>query len=150
MYLIRDWLAVGSLRETRDARHLEHNDVGAMLQLADAAPHATIPSLFLPVEDGKPLSETTLKQGVGFVLEQRAQGRMTLVACGIGISRSVTFAVAALREAENLSLRDAFQAVRLSHPEARPHPALWWSLCSHSGEEVPYGWVLRGPFSTEI
>ncbi len=59
------------------------------------------------------------------------------MACGAGISRSATFAVAVLKETEGLSLLEAVQTVKKYHPESLPHPALWESLCAYYGEEVP-------------
>ena len=76
--------------------------------------------------------------GVEFVRLEKALGRNVLIACGMGISRSATFAIAALMEEEGLGLLDAFGEVRARHPEALPHPALWQSLCDHYGEDVPY------------
>jgi len=142
MYRIRPWLSVGALRETQDLVTLNAQGVTAMLQLADSVEQPGITSLYLPTEDGEPLSAKKLSQGVGFVLQQRARDRSVLVACGLAISRSVTFAIAALKEAEQVSLLDALRAVRSRHPEARPHPILWRSLCDYYGEPVPYRDVI--------
>jgi predicted protein tyrosine phosphatase len=61
-----------------------------------------------------------------------------LIACGAGISRSVAFAVAVLKEEEDLSLREALRQVRAKHPGAMPHPALLKSLSEYYGEDVPH------------
>lgn len=143
MHTVRPWLAIGSLRESRDRALLDACGVGAMLQLADHAPQPGIETLFLPIDDGVPLSDALLDRGVAFVRAQKALGRTALVACGLGISRSATVAIAALKEDESLSLFDALAAVRAAHPEARPHPALWQSLCRRYTEDVPYVEVIR-------
>ena len=77
------------------------------------------------------------------MLAQRAAGQVVLVACGAGISRSTTFAIAALKEAEQLTLRDAAQIVRRAHPGGMPHLALWESLCTTYDEQIDYLDLLR-------
>ena len=138
MNQIRPWLYIGRYRETTNSALLHAYGIGAMLQLAEAVKHPNIETLYLPVEDGEPLPVPLLAQGVGFVREQKALGRNVLIACGAGISRSVTFAIAALHEEEGLSLPDAFRLIRAHHPEAMPHYALWDSLCAYYGEPMKY------------
>jgi protein-tyrosine phosphatase len=62
---------------------------------------------------------------VDYVLAQRAAGKAVLVACGAGISRSTSFAIAALKEAEGLTLLGAAREVRRLHPAGLPHMALY-------------------------
>jgi protein-tyrosine phosphatase len=143
MDAIRPWLYVGKYRETLDANLLSARQIGAMLQLAEAVNHPNITSLYLPVEDGVPLPSGLLRQGVGFVLSERDCGQTILVACEAGISRSVAFAIAALKEAEGLSLLEAAQIVKKKHPESLPHPALWESLCVYYDEEVSIHEILK-------
>ena len=130
MNAIRDWLYVGKYRETLDSTLLAAQKIGAMLQLAEAVKQPEVESLYLPVEDGVPLANHHLRQGVDFTLNQKRLGRKVLVACGAGMSRSVAFAVAALKEDEGLPLLDALQAVKSRHPDTMIHPALWESLCA--------------------
>ena len=66
-----------------------------------------------------------------------------LVACGAGISRSSTYAIASLKEIEDLGLLQAFHEVRALHTEALPHPELWKSLCAYYEEDVPFLTLLR-------
>ena len=122
----------------RDTRHRPActNQIGAVLQLAEAVPYAGITSLYLPVEEGVSLPAHLLQQGVDFCLSEKRQGRKVLIACGAGMSRSAAFAVAALKEAEGLGLLDAVRAVGRHHPESLLHPALWESLCGYYGQEV--------------
>jgi protein-tyrosine phosphatase len=138
MYPIRPWLFVGKYRETLDRRLLTINRIGAMLQLAEPVEQPGVVSLYLPVDDGVPLPEGLLRQGVDFVREERRRGQRVLIACGAGISRSVTFAVATLKEEEGLTLLDALRTVRQRHPDGMPHPALWRSLCSYYQEDAPF------------
>jgi len=138
MYSIRPWLYVGKYRETKDADLLRQHQIGAMLQLAEGVELPGITLLFIFVEDGVPLPIDALRKGVEFVRSEKAQGHNVLIACGAGISRSVAFAVAVLKEEEDLSLREALGQVRAKHPEAMPHPALLKSLSEYYGEDVPH------------
>jgi protein-tyrosine phosphatase len=143
MYPIRPWLCIGKFSDTQDDVLLRRREIGAMLQLADSVKHSGIPSLYVPVEDGAPLPHDLLRMGVEFVRLEKALGRNVLVACGAGISRSATFAIAALKEEEGLSLLDAFREVCAKHPDAMPHPALWQSLCEYYEEAVSYAKLLE-------
>ncbi len=143
MYPIRPWLYVGKFSDTQDDVMLRRREIGAMLQLADSVKQPGIPSLYLPVEDGEPLPRDLLRLGVEFVRLEKALGRSVLIACGAGISRSTTFAIAVLKEEEELGLLEAFRQVRALHPEAMPHPALWQSLREYYGEDAPYVGLLQ-------
>lgn len=134
---IRDWLYIGSLRDTQSHATLSANGIGAMLQLAVAVPQTDITRHYLPIEDGRPLSPGLLHTGLDFVATERQNGNRVLIACAAGISRSATFTIAALKESEPISLREALRTVVMSHPETFPHPALWKSLCDFYGEPVP-------------
>lgn len=138
MYSIRPWLHVGKFSETQDDVMLRRREIGAMLQLADSVKQEGIPSLYVPVEDGEPLPADALRMGVEFVRLEKALGRNVLIACGMGISRSTTFAIAVLIEEEGLSLSEAFREVRARYPAAMPHPVLWRSLCAYYGQTEPY------------
>jgi protein-tyrosine phosphatase len=142
MNQIRPWLYIGKYRDTTDLLLLEAHQIGAMLQLAELVEHPGITSLYLPVDDGVPLPYPMLKKGVDFVKTQKDQGRKVLVSCGAGISRSATFAIAALKEIEGLNLSDAFREINLHHRETLPHPALWKSLCDYFREEISYSKML--------
>lgn len=148
MDAVRPWLYIGKLTETRDAETLRHYGVGAMLQLAEEERQPGVDSLYLDVEDGEPIPPEVLGRGVAFLRAQKAAGRVALVACGSGVSRSAAFAIAALKEDEGLSLLDALRAVTEARREARPHPALWQSLCAAYGEDVPLLAMLRACYRT--
>lgn len=143
MIKIRSWLLVGKHRETLDMERLSRAGVGALLHLAAQVEPPGITTLYLPIEDGEPFEEATLCQGVDFVLAQRAAGKRVLVACGAGISRSTSFAIAALKEAEGLSLLQAACEVRRLQPDGLPHMALWSSLCLHYQEPHDYLVLIR-------
>jgi hypothetical protein len=77
MYMVRDWLLVGKLRDTLHTPLLREYGVGAVLQLCrEVTQPDDIASLFLPgVEDGEPLPPAKLDAGVTFIRQQRAAGR---------------------------------------------------------------------------
>jgi protein-tyrosine phosphatase len=143
MITIRPWLLIGKYRETLDHDLLASAGVGALLHLAAQVEPPGVATLYLPIEDGEPFEESTLRRGVDFVLAQRATGKTVLVACGAGISRSTSFAIAALKEAEGLPLLDAAREVRRLHPAGLPHVALWSSICLHYREPDDYLALIR-------
>jgi len=143
MDAIRPWLYVGKYRETLNADLLAEKKIGAMLQLAQAVTHPHVTSIYLPVEDGEPLPDHLLRQGVDFVLSAQQRGQTVLIACGAGISRAVTFTVAVLKEAEGSSLLEAVQTVKKHRSESLPHPALWKSLCAYYDEEFDFFGMLN-------
>tara|TARA_A100001037_G_C14700695_1_gene435838 strand:+ start:132 stop:536 length:405 start_codon:yes stop_codon:yes gene_type:complete len=128
MKVIRPWLSVGKFLEPRDRELMVSRGIGAILALYWPVKHEGIDSLYLPVEDGVPLEAEVLTKGVEFILQHKAQGHGVLVACRFGISRSVTFAVAAIKEAEGLSLDEALSSVIERHQSANPGEVLWSSL----------------------
>jgi protein-tyrosine phosphatase len=138
MNQIRPWLYIGKYRETLDYQLLSAHNITAMLLLAELVEHPGITSLYLAVEDGEPLPGEMLAKGVEFVKVQKEAGQTVLVACGAGISRSTAFAVAALKEIENISLRQAIHIVKQAHPDSMPHFKLWQSLCDYYGEIIPW------------
>lgn len=143
MEIIRPWLYVGKYRDTLNYSLLSAYHIGAMLQLAEHVQHPKMATRYLPVEDGVLLASELLHQGIAFVQDAYQQEQKVLIACGAGISRAATFATAALKEIEQLSLLEAITVVKHHYPDAMPHPALWESLCSHYRESVPYLTLVR-------
>jgi len=145
MWQITDNLYVGRYRDTVNLTLLQAYNIDAMLQLAERIEQPGIEVLYLDVEDGEPLPAEKLRQGVAFVRDQLAAGRRVLIACGAGISRSVTFATAVLREEGGISLLDAFHDIHSIHPDALPHYKLWHSLCEYYHENAPFErlWDVR-------
>lgn len=140
---IRPWLFIGAYRDTLNRSYLDFKFIQAMLQLAEKVEQPNIVSLYLPVEDLAPISSNHIRQGVDFIREHKEKGNRVLVACGAGINRSSAFSAAALKEAEGLSLFDAFKQVKHKHPESMPHEPVWDSLCSYYNEFIPYLDVMR-------
>lgn len=141
MHIIRPWLLLGKHQETRYLNFLQTHEVEAMLQFAEKVEYPTIESLYLPIEDGIPLTKEVIQQGIAFMRTNHVQGKKLFVSCGAGISRSVTFVIAFLKETEEISLLEAYQTVLKIHTGALPHPKLWQSLCSYYQEDSPY-WLL--------
>jgi len=144
---IRSWLFIGAYRDTINTSYLALKSIQAMLQLAEKVEQPNIVSLYLPVEDLAPISSNHIRQGVDFIREHKEKGNRVLVACGAGINRSSAFSAAALKEAEGLSLFDAFKEVKHKHPESMPHEPVWDSLCSYYNEFIPYLDIMRLSFS---
>lgn len=140
---IRDWLHIGNLRDSHNPAVLYATGIGAMLQLAQAAPQKDIAHYYLPIEDGIPLSASVLQQGLAFVADQRRLNKSVLIACAAGVSRSATFTIAALKEAEGISLLESLRILVAAHPETLPHPVLWQSLCDFYNEPVPLKEMVR-------
>ena len=140
---IRPWLFIGSYRDTRNLSYLKLSAIGAMLQLAEKVEHSNIVSLYIPVEDLAPISSDHIREGIGFIKEQKAKGNRILVACGAGINRSSAFSAAALKEEEGLTLFEAFKEVKQRHPESMPHQPVWESLCKYYNETALYFDVIR-------
>ncbi len=143
MHPIRPWLYIGNFRESKQLPSLKFYGINAVLQLAEAVQHPDIVTTYVDVDDGVILSPGKLERGVAFIREQKAAGKTVLVACGAGISRSVAFSIAALKEEEGLSMADAYLDILKSHPEALPHSALWESLRTYYNETVTFQMMMN-------
>jgi len=128
MHKIRDWLYIGKYRETVNRVLLNSYHIGAMLHLAEDVRHDGIKTLYLGIDDGVPVKHEILKQGIDFLVEQKAQGKILLSACGAGISRSTTFAIGVLMHEEKIDIWEAYQAILDHHPDALPAFPLLVSL----------------------
>lgn len=143
MIPIRPWLVVGKYTDTVNSDILRDHQVGAMLQLHQAVDHLDMPTMFLPLQDGKPVTMVELDQGIDFIRRHKAQGHTVLIACSAGVSRSVTLATAALKLEEGKSLLDTFHDVRERHPRALPDQVHWQALCQYFKEDIPFWDVWR-------
>lgn len=143
MYLVRPWLYIGKHRDTLNLPHLKANHIRAMLQLEELVGQPGIHTLYLPAEDGTPIPVNDYRRGINFILLEHQLGRNVMIACAAGISRSVTFAIAALKETEGAPLLAAYGEIVKMNTMALPHPALWHSLCSFYQEDIPYVEVLK-------
>ncbi len=144
MNSIRSWLYIGKYRDTLDPSLLASQQIEAMLLLADQVEQPGIRSLYLPVDKLEPLPPETLRQGIEFIGREKRQGHRILIAGEAGTNRSSAFAIAALREEEGLSLREAFRAVKQAHRETQPLSPIWESLCKYYEESVPYVELTAG------
>ncbi len=132
MIKIREWLYQGKYRDTIDLELLQKHNIQAILHLAENVQHPNIETLYIPIEDGYPIPDHYIQQGVDFVLAHQTQP--VLIACGAGISRSSTYTAAVLKMTENLALTEALIDIRQKHPHALPHPLVWQSLCKYYDE----------------
>lgn len=143
MYKIRDWLYVASYRETQDQTHLQQHHVGAILHLQQLVEHDGIATLYLPIQEGLPILKSQVTQGLNFIQQQHDQGKVVVIACGAGISRSVIFAVAALKLIEHISLSQAFSDIRKVHERAMPDDVHWESMCQYFDEHIDFWEMWR-------
>lgn len=139
MHRIRDWLYVSGHAFARSEKLLNDLGIGAALSLYEELHHPPhIDTLFIHVEEGVALKPQMIEQGVAFVRQHHAEGKPILIACGHGISRSVSFALAALREIEGLTLEQAYRQVHKHHAEAMPDHVHWESLCAYYQEDSDF------------
>lgn len=143
MFTVRPWLYIGKHRDAENLPQLQAYQIRAMLQLEEPVEQPGIHTLYLPVQDGVPVPESDYRRGIRFILLEHQLGRNVLIACAAGISRSITFAIAALKETEGSSLLSAYEEIVQAHSMALPHPALWQSLCAYYQESTPYVEVLK-------
>jgi protein-tyrosine phosphatase len=140
---IRPWLFIGDYEDTRNKPRLDTHSIRSVLQLEAAIRLPDIHLLYIPVRDFSPIPAAQLKQGVEFVLAEKEKGNKILVACAAGINRSSAFCTATLKEAEGLSLLEAFREVKTRHRIATPNEFVWQSLCQYYHEDVSYVEVMR-------
>ena len=135
---VRDWLWIGKYSETRTPALLEVSGITAMLQLGGEVKQPGVEHLYVGVDDAVKLPHERIKEGIEYVRDARARGKVCLVACGAGISRASTYTTAVLHEEEGLDLVAAFREVARAHPISLPHPLLWESLCEYYGRWIDY------------
>lgn len=144
MKAIRDWLHIGNHNDLKSLAQGNQAPIDSILNLAGDLEIGNKTTLFLDIEDGKPLKEGDVITGTEFLLREYYKGRKILIACGAGISRSATFCILLLREVENLSLIEAYRSIKSVYPKALPHPELWESVCGFYDELFDYPALLRG------
>lgn len=149
MYKIRDWLYISGFTAACDARWLRHKGIGSLLSLCKPIEHANITSLYVPVHDKAVLSDASLEKAMDFVREQVALDKPVLIVCSAGTNASVIMAIAALKEIEGLSMRDAFFDVREKNSEAMPEQTLWEDLRRHYGESTLFWDVWQEMMTAE-
>lgn len=132
MLQVRDWLYQGKYSDTINLDLLRQHNIRAILHLAEYVQQPDIETLYLPVEDGEPIPEKYIQQGVAFVMNYHPSN--VLIACGAGISRSSSFTAAVLKTHEGLTLKEALIDIRRKYSHAQPHPVVWQSLCKFYNE----------------
>lgn len=141
MYQIRDWLFISGSIAAADKSILKEHNIKALLSLHTKITPQGVETLFLPVQEGIPLPATTVKQGVAFVQAHHAKKQPVVIACGMGVSRSVTFTTAALHVIEEIPLHEAFLSILAKHSKALPDHVHWDSLLELYGPDWDY-WTL--------
>ena len=143
MDTIRPWLYIGNYRDTIVYSSLHAAQINVLLTFAEPVTHPDISCHYLAVEDGISLDQEILSNGIARLQDAYTNNQRVLVACGAGISRSATFAIAILKEVEQLSLLEAARVVHRIRPSIAPHYALWLSLCTYYDEDIPYLTLIR-------
>jgi protein-tyrosine phosphatase len=143
MNQIRPWLYVGGLQDAISRKRLREAGIKAVLQLHESFAHEEIEELFLPLTEGKALTDEQIQTAVQFGRAHKAQGHTLLVACGAGISRSSLVATIILKEEEGVSLLEAFNRLRTQHHDAAPDQVMWDSANAYYHENTPFAKVWR-------
>jgi protein-tyrosine phosphatase len=143
MFKIRDWLFISGYPSASSPQLVKAHGIEASLQLFEAIKMEGVESLYLDVQDGYEITPAQIRSGVDFVRANHEKSKKVLVTCGAGISRSVTFSIACLKEIEGLSLPDAYKSVRQHHPEAMPDHIHWKSISDYYGESGDF-WEIWG------
>lgn len=143
MYQIRDWLYISDYASASSRKIVDDAGIQAMLQLFQQIDFEGIETRFISVGDGLPLSSEQILTAITFIHEQYDKNHPILSTCGAGLSRSVTFAIIALKEIEGLSLADGYRAIFEHHPNAMPDHIHWQALANYYGEADNF-WEVWG------
>lgn len=143
MYRIRDWLYISDYASASSRKTIDDAGIQAMLQLFQRIELEGIETKFISIGDGLPLSNEQIETAINFIREQHDKEHRLLSTCGAGLSRSVTFAIIALKEIEGLSLADAYRAIFKHHPNAMPDHIHWQALANYYGEADNF-WEVWG------
>lgn len=143
LFKVRDWLYISDFATATSATIVKDAGIQAMLQLFQAFEMAGIETLYLDVPDGLSLRRDLIERGIAFIQEQQAKKHRLLITCGAGISRSVMFAIIALREIEGVSLKEAYYQIYGGHPKAMPDHIHWQAVAQYY-DEVSDFWAIWG------
>jgi protein-tyrosine phosphatase len=130
---VYDGLYVGEVGALRFRPEVRAEGISAIVRL-DQAPRERgqwTEDFFLldsPIPDGEYIEPDTIDTVTRFIYEQLNARRKVLVHCQMGISRSVSMAMAYLIAHEGFSLAEAFGIVREGRASAYPHERLLVSL----------------------
>lgn len=143
MYKIRDWLYISDYASAKSQKIVDEAGIQAMLQLFQSIELEGVVTKFISIGDGLPLTQAQIDTAISFIREQHDKQHCLLSTCGAGLSRSVTFAIIALKEIEGLSLADAYRAIFEHHPKAMPDHIHWQAVADYYGE-VDNFWEIWG------
>ena len=143
MYKIRDWLYISDYASAKSQKIVDEAGIQAMLQLFQPIELEGVVTKFISIGDGLPLTQAQIETAISFIREQHDKQHCLLSTCGAGLSRSVTFAIIALKEIEGLSLADAYRAIFEHHPKAMPDHIHWQAVADYYGE-VDNFWEIWG------
>lgn len=143
MYKIRDWLYISDYASAKSQKIVDEAGIQAMLQLFQPIELEGIVTKYISIGDGLPLTQAQINTAISFIREQHDKQHCLLSTCGAGLSRSVTFAIIALKEIEGLSLADAYRAIFEHHPKAMPDHIHWQAIADYYGE-VDNFWEIWG------
>lgn len=149
MHKIRDWLYIANFPEASSAKTVASHNIDAMLQLFEEFDNPDVETLYVEAIDGYPLSADRIKRGVDFVKQKHAEGKTVLVTCGAGVSRSVTFSIASLKEIEGLSLQEAYADIHSKHNDAMPDQIHWQSLTEYYDVDAPFWEIWKNVIMAE-
>lgn len=135
---LADWLYISNYRASIHLPTLQQHHIAALLHLAERVEHPNVTACYLPVEDGEPIAPSHLDAAQTFIATHYADKHPLLIACGAGMSRSVTFCMLALKEHGGMNLVKALQHIKARHPIAQPHPELLRSLTAYYHCEADY------------
>lgn len=143
MHKIRDWLYISNYASASLPHVIKDNKIEAMLQLYRPIKAKGLDTKFIALQDGIPIREEQLREGIDFIHQQRQKNHRILSTCGAGVSRSVTLAIVALKEIEGLSLARAYSSIHKLHPKAMPDHVHWTSISDFYGENNDF-WKIWG------
>ena len=125
-------LYIGAARLAGQPEALRQIGITSVLKLYESPPDW--PDGFtlcdMPFPDGEPIPPERMARHIRFITDEIAAGRVVLVVCGAGISRSGT-AVLAYLVSTGMSLSDAIRLVKARHAIVGPLPPLLQSLIDY-------------------
>ena len=141
MHKIRDWLYIGDYPSASLPDVIIKNKIQGMLQLYQPIKTKGVDTKFIGLQDGIPIREEQLREGIEFIHQQREKNHRILSTCGAGVSRSVSFAIIALKEIEGMTLAQAYRNIYKLHAKAMPDHVHWKSIADYYGENNNF-WEL--------
>jgi hypothetical protein len=139
-------LWIGNAREARDGFELYERGVMAVVDLALEEPPASLPRDFLyiriPLLDGGDNDQTHLAMAIESVVSLVQLNRVTLVACGMGMSRSPSIAAAAISITYSISPDEALTQISADGPHDISS-TLWASVIAYLERRTPRGITIQ-------